>query len=179
MSMVEYEKRVFLFIRGRESGMEFRKLARSRQQLSQEECIDLLRNEMRGVLSVHGDGGYPYGMPLNHWYCEEDGKLYFHSGKKGHRTDSMLADDRASYCVIDSGIREEGEWPLHFNTVIVFGRLSIVEDHEKALEISRRISLKFTQDQEYIENEILHFGDAVLCFSLTPEHICGKKVKES
>ena len=61
----------------------------------------------------------------------------------------------------------------------VFGRLSIVEDHEKALEISRRISLKFTQDQEYIENEILHFGDAVLCFSLTPEHICGKKVKES
>ena len=84
MSMVEYEKRVFLFIRGRESGMEF-----------------------------------------------------------------------------------------------VFGRLSIVEDHEKALEISRRISLKFTQDQEYIDNEILHFGDAVLCFSLTPEHICGKKVKES
>ena len=31
----------------------------------------------RGVLSVLDDNGYPYGIPMNHWYNEEDGKLYF------------------------------------------------------------------------------------------------------
>ncbi|MBP3868418.1 MAG: pyridoxamine 5'-phosphate oxidase family protein [Solobacterium sp.] len=57
--------------------------------MSQEECIEILKNEKRGVLSVHGDDGYPYGMPLNHYYCEEDGKLYFHSGMIGHKVDSI------------------------------------------------------------------------------------------
>lgn len=159
--------------------MEFRELTRIRNALTGEECIELLKKELRGVLSVNGDGGYPYGMPLNHWYCEKDGKLYFHSGKKGHKIDAMLSDDRASYCVMDGGVRRDGEWPLHFRSVIVFGRLSIVEDHEKALEISRQLSNKFTSDQKYIEDEIRDHGHAVLCFSLTPEHICGKKVEES
>ena len=159
--------------------MEFRELTRIRNALTGEECIELLKKELRGVLSVNGDGGYPYGMPLNHWYCEEDGKLYFHSGKKGHKIDAMRSDDRASYCVMDGGVRRDGDWPLHFRSVIVFGRLSIVEDHEKALEISRQLSYKFTSDQKYIEDEIRDHGHAVLCFSLTPEHICGKKVEES
>ncbi|MBO7677619.1 MAG: pyridoxamine 5'-phosphate oxidase family protein, partial [Erysipelotrichaceae bacterium] len=55
---------------------QFRKLLRSRQQLSEEECFEILKQQKRGVLSVNGDDGYPYGMPMNHYY--EDGYLYFH-----------------------------------------------------------------------------------------------------
>lgn len=61
----------------------FRKMLRFQQQLADEECIGILKNEPRGVLSVLGDDGYPYGVPINHYYCEDDGKLYFHGGKKG------------------------------------------------------------------------------------------------
>ena len=61
----------------------FRKLVRIKQQIPEEECIEILKAEPRGVLSVIGDDGYPYGMPLNHYYCEDDGKIYFHSGKTG------------------------------------------------------------------------------------------------
>ena len=62
----------------------FRKLLRHKQQLCDSECIEILKNEPRGVLSVVGDEGYPYGLPIDHWYCEESGKLYFHCGKIGH-----------------------------------------------------------------------------------------------
>ena len=48
--------------------MEFREMMRIKQQLPQEECIRILKEELRGVLSVLGDGDYPYGMPLNHYY---------------------------------------------------------------------------------------------------------------
>ena len=48
----------------------FRKMRRFKQQLSDEECIAGLRSETRGVLSMLGDDGYPYGIPMNHWYCE-------------------------------------------------------------------------------------------------------------
>ena len=67
----------------------FRKMLRFKQQIPEEECIEILKKEPRGVLSVLGDDDYPYGMPINHFYCEEDGKLYFHTGMKGHRTDAI------------------------------------------------------------------------------------------
>lgn len=45
----------------------FREMARKKQLISEEECIELLKKEPRGVLSVLGDDDYPYGMPLNHY----------------------------------------------------------------------------------------------------------------
>ena len=83
----------------------FRKMLRFKQQIPEAECIKILKEEPRGVLSVLGDDDYPYGMPINHFYCEEDGKLYFHTGMKGHRTDAIRRHDKVSFCVYDSGFR--------------------------------------------------------------------------
>ena len=156
----------------------FRELVRKKQQISQEECISILKAEPRGVLSVLGDDGYPYGMPLNHYYCEEDGKIYFHSGRTGHKVDAMLRDPKASFCVCDPGVREENGWALIFRSVIVFGRIEMVEEHDRIIAISRALSHKFTQDEAYIANEIAKHGKHTLCFALVPEQICGKIVHE-
>ena len=157
----------------------FRELVRKKQQISQEECIQILKNEKRGVLSVHGDDGYPYGMPLNHYYCEEDGKLYFHSGMMGHKVDSLRQNNKVSYCVYDEGYRKEGEWALNIRSVILFGRIEFLEDREKIYEISRKLSYKFTDDTAYIEREIEHSGPRTLMFALTIEHMTGKLVNEA
>ena len=156
----------------------FREMARRKQQISEAECVELLKNEKRGVLSVLGDDDYPYGMPINHFYDEEDGCLYFHSGKKGHRTDAMLRCDKASFCAYDRGFIKPGDWALNIKSVIVFGRLQIVQDHGRALDISRRLSYKFTDDENYIDYEIEHSGPGVLVFRLVPEHMTGKLVNE-
>ena len=157
----------------------FRKMLRFKQQLSEEECISILKKQLRGVLSVLGDDGYPYGMPLNHYYCEAEGKLYFHSGKTGHKIDAIRNCDKASFCVYDRGYREERDWALNIKSVIVFGRVKIVEDHERAIEITRKLSYKFTDDTAYIEREIENSGPGVLVFELIPEHMTGKLVNES
>ena len=157
----------------------FREMLRKKQQLSDEECIEILKQEPRGVLSVIGDDDYPYGMPLNHFYCESDGKLYFHSGKKGHKIDAMTRRDKASFCVYDQGFRREGEWALNIRSVIVFGRIEIVTDPEKICEIARLLSYKFTDDEKYIEDEIKKSGPRTFMFALVPEHITGKLVNEA
>ena len=157
----------------------FREVTRVKQKLETAECVEILKTEKRGVLSVLGDDGYPYGMPMNHWYCEADGKLYFHSGVKGHRSDAMKACDKASFCVYDEGYRREGEWALNIRSVIVFGCLQVVEDEAAALEFIRRLSDKFTDDTAYVEREIAQAMDHTLIFSLTPEHITGKLVNEA
>ena len=157
----------------------FRIMRRQKQALSREECVKILRQEPRGVLSVLGDEGYPYGMPMDFWYCEDDGNLYFHSGKTGHKIDAVKRCDKASFCVMDQGFRREGEWALNIRSVIVFGRVRLVEDHQRALEICRSLAHKFTRDEAYIEEEIRRSGAGVLCFALVPEHMTGKLVNES
>ena len=156
----------------------FREMMRSRQALSREECLELLRREPRGVLSVHGDDGYPYGMPINHFYNDEDGRIYFHGGRLGHKIDALRRDAKASLCVMDAGTPVEDGWWLRFRSVIVSGRVQFVEDHDRAMEISRRLSRKFTQDERYIEDEVAHSGPGTLVFALIPEHVTGKTVNE-
>ncbi len=157
----------------------FREVARKKQALTPGQIIEILKTEKRGVLSVQGDDGYPYGMPMNFWYNEENGYIYFHSGKNGHKTDAISSDNKVSFCVYDEGYRKDGEWSLNISSVIVFGRMNIVEDSEKTIEIYRRMSLKYTSDIEYIDSEIQKFAKDTVCYELQPEHITGKIVNES
>ncbi len=158
----------------------FRELTRKNNQLYREDCIRILKDEKRGVLSVNGDDGYPYGSPMNHFYNSEDGNIYFHCGKQqGHRLDALLMDAKASYCVTDSGRKTGGEWALIFNSVIVFGKVKIIDDHKKVESITYRLSRKFTQDESYIKDEISKHLKNTILLQLSPEHICGKSVIES
>lgn len=157
----------------------FRPMIRSNQQLSREESISILCTEPRGVLSVLGDEGYPYGMPMNHWYCEEDGHLYFHGAMFGHKVDALKECEKVSFCVYDQGFRKAGEWSLNIKSVIVFGRMQFVEDREKAAGIIRQLSKKFTDDIAYVEREIAEALDHTLLMELVPEHISGKITNEA
>ena len=72
----------------------FRELVRKKQQLSQEEAIAVLKQEPRGVLSLQGDDGYPYGIPMDHFYNEADGCIYFHCGNRATKTMPLPAATR-------------------------------------------------------------------------------------
>ena len=157
----------------------FRELARKRQALSKERIAQILETEKRGVLSVMGDDGYPYGVPINYWYCRENGRLYFHSGKKGHKVDALREHEKVSFCVYDAGYRRDGEWALNISSIIIFGKMHVVSDPEQAKEIYKKLSLKFTDDVAYIKDEIQKLADATICYELSPEHITGKLVNEA
>ena len=157
----------------------FREMRRFKQQISSEECIKILREEARGVLSVLGDDGYPYGVPLDHWDSEKDGRLYFHCAKEGHKLDALLSCDKVSYCVMDQGYRKEGEWALNIRSVIVFGRMRVVTDEEKKREICTCLCQKFTDDEKYLEKEMKNAFPRVCCLELDIEHMTGKLVNEA
>lgn len=155
----------------------FRELQRKNKGLSRDECISILERTKRGVLSVIGDGGYPYGMPMNHYYAE-DGNLYFHCGRKGHRLDALKNCNKASFCVCDEGEKNEGDWALTISSVIVFGKVDVIDNVGTAADFSAKLSRKFTDDENYIKNEIDLYKHETLILKLEPEHICGKRVDE-
>ena len=157
----------------------FREMAKKNKQVTDAACIALLKQVPRGVLSLQGDDGYPYGVPTNFWYNDDDGCLYFHSGKTGHKVDAMRRSPKASLCVLSEGTRDDGDWAYNFESVIVFGRIEILENTEQAMEATRLLSLQFTDDKGFIEGEIAQYGHETLCFRLIPEHITGKRIREA
>ena len=155
----------------------FRPMRRIKQMLDAEEALDVLKHAKRGVLSVIGDDGWPYGIYLNPHY--EDGKIYFHGAKAGHKVDALRKDARASFTVIDEGMKDEGGWAYTFRSVVVFGRVEFVDDPTVAIDICRRLARRFNPNEADIEDEIRRAGAHVQVFALVPEHITGKRVHEA
>ena len=46
----------------------FRNMRRVKNEISLEEAKELLKKNRRAALSVHGDDGYPYTIPINFYY---------------------------------------------------------------------------------------------------------------
>jgi hypothetical protein len=152
-------------------------MRRIKQQLSEEESLEVLKKAKRGVLSVIGDDGWPYGIYLNPHF--ENGRIFFHGAKEGHKIDALKKDARASFTVIDEGVKDEGGWAYAFRSVVVFGRVEFVEDQNEAVEICRRLARRFNPSEADIEDEIRRAAAHVQVFALIPEHITGKRIREA
>jgi nitroimidazol reductase NimA-like FMN-containing flavoprotein (pyridoxamine 5'-phosphate oxidase superfamily) len=159
--------------------MEWRKMRRFNQQLPEEECIEILKNEPRGVMAIHGENGYPYAFPLDFYYDESDGKLYFHGAKQGNKVDLLKQNNKVSFCVMDKGFRKEGEWPLNIRSVIIFGHLDVLEDPVKIEEQARRLGLKYYPTPESVQVELDKALSRVHMTVLTIDYMTGKIVNES
>ena len=159
----------------------FRTMRRFKQQISEEECIRILQEEKRGILSMHGEDGYPYGIPMNHWYNPENGKLYFHCAKTGHKLDAIRKNDKVSYCVYDQGFRKDSDWALNIRSVVIFCRARIVDEAED--DLRRRIAVglcrKFTDDEAFLQKELANAMPRAAFLELTIDHMTGKLVNES
>ena len=80
---------------------------------------------------------------------------------------------------MDKGFKKDGEWAVHYQSVIVFGKIHMVNDPDKVKEICAQLCLKFTDDKEYIDHKLKYSGPNVRCLEFIPEHISGKIVEES
>lgn len=156
----------------------FRELVRKHKQLSEQDCIQVLKTETRGVLSVIGDNEYPYGMPMNHFYNDDDGCVYFHCGNIGHRLESLQKNSKVSFCCYDQGYVNEGEWHYNVKSVIIFGKIEIIDDKQQIIDISTRLCDKFPCGEGYAQKEIETSLHRTLLLKLVPEHMCGKLVTE-
>lgn len=154
----------------------FRGMRRFKQQLDSEKCIEILQNEPRGVLAVLGDGGYPYTVPLNFVY--EDGRLYFHCAKEGHKLDAVKACSKASFCVLDKGVKSDADWSYYFNSVICFGRVKILSEKNEILKKAKLLGMKYYPDEKEVDEEVKKFENRVCVLEMTIEHMSGKHVHE-
>lgn len=152
-------------------------MRRNRQQLSREECERILGRCTSGVLALAGDGGYPYTVPLSYVYA--DGAIIFHSAVQGHKVDAIKRDSRCSFCVIEQDEIRPAEFTTYFRSVIVFGRIHILEDADEKVQALRLLGRRYSPDDEPgLQHEIDKSMHHVLLLRLDIEHLSGKEAIE-
>ena len=155
----------------------FRELRRKRQQLPNELTEEILLKGTTGILGVSGDDEYPYTVPVNYVY--EDGKIYFHCAKSGHKLDSIRKNDKVSFCVINKEQIVPEEFTSYFRSAIAFGRASEVEDDQEKLRIMRLLNAKYSPGlDEAGEKEIQRDWKILCVIQIEVEHLTGKEAIE-
>ena len=156
----------------------FREMRRKRQQMPESEAIAILERGSHGVLAVLGDGGYPYAVPISYVY--EDGKIYMHCAKSGHKLDAVRACEKASFCVVDQDEVVHAEFTSHYRSAIAFGRIrEITDDAEKRRMVSL-LARKYCPDLPQAEHDKAMERDwaPLNMLELTIEHLTAKQAKE-
>lgn len=156
----------------------FRKVRKIKNEIAIEDAKALLRNNKRAAFSVNGDNGYPYTIPINFYYDEDENKLYFHSAKKGHKIDSIINSDKVCFTTWNDGYVDDGDWAYHVSSCVVFGRARLVEDRKTTEEKVRKFALKYYPSAEDVEEEIKMGIKGVQLIEIEIQHISGKKVHE-
>lgn len=151
-------------------------MRRFKQELPEQECQEILTKAYRGFLSVIGDGGYPYALPINFVYA--DGHIWLHSALEGHKIDAIKACDKACFTVIDNPVKEENDWWYHVKSVICFGRIHLVTDEAEHTARLRQLGAKYFPDGYDIDADMMKNGPRAAVLDFEIEHMSGKKVRE-
>lgn len=154
----------------------FRPLRRVKQEASAQECLAILESAPRGVLSVHGENGYPYAIPMN--FFLSDGKIYFHCAMAGHKLDAIRADDKVCFTVLSDPVKNPGEWWNRFTSVVCFGRIAEVKGEERKNELLRTLGAKLFPAGYDIDADMSKNAHRALILEMTIDHMTGKRVRE-
>ena len=154
----------------------FREMRRKKQALNAGEITQILKRNTSGVLSVNGDDGYPYGVPLSYVYL--DSKIYFHCAAAGHKLESILKSDKVSFCVIDQDQVVGEEYTTYFRSVVAFGRARILEGEEKLRPLVELCEKYYPGHLEQTRQKAEGALKNVCIVELAIEHITGKTAME-
>ena len=152
-------------------------MRRFKQQLMENETLELLCRSTSGVLSLCGDDGMPYGVPLSHVF--DDGKLYFHSALMGHKVDIIRQNPNASFTVIAKDEIHPERYTTYFQSVIAFGKVRIIEDEHRKREILEILGRRCNpSDSEGLSKEIKTGINRCLVLEMSVDLLTGKQAIE-
>ena len=129
----------------------FREMRRKKQKLTEKQCLAILRRAKTATLALHGDDGYPYSVPVNFVY--EDGKIYFHGAKEGHKIDAIKNNPKVSMSIIDQEDVIEEELTTYFRSVILFGKARILQEDDEIYHAIETLGLKYNEDEVAVEKK--------------------------
>lgn len=151
-------------------------MRRAKQRLPLDESLAILEKGSSGVLALW-DGEEPYAVPLSYVYHQ--GKLYFHCARAGRKLEAARVCPKASFCVVAADNVIPEKYTTAYRSVIVSGRLRIIEDEAEMVPALRLLAAKYNPLQgEVLDNKIAEGIPRMFMLELSADEISGKQGKE-
>jgi cytidylate kinase len=152
-------------------------LRRKDRMLEDEKGMALLERGEYGMLALCGDGeagAWPYAVPLS--YILMDGVVYFHCAKEGRKTDMLARNNRVCFTVVSDTqpVYSKG-FSTYYESVMVFGHVSPVEDEEEKYRALFRLAEKYLPDHmDKADGDIRHSFSRTAVFRISLERVTAK-----
>ena len=153
----------------------FRKIRKIKNEIDKDAVDSLLHSCRRGVLSMNGEDGYPYAIPVNYYYDEANQKIYFHGAKAGYKVDCLNSCDKVCFTVFGNESIKDLEWAPYVQSVVVFGRCRLVDTNN---EVLKTFMMKYYPSVDLVDKVIKEDSKFVQMYEISIEHKSGKQVQE-
>lgn len=114
----------------------FREMRRNDKALDKSDALEMLKSVSFGTLAVDSVEGYPYSVPVSFAY--DDNKIYFHGANKGLKYESINANEKVSFSVVEKDDVVGKDFTTLYRSAIAYGICKEVKDSDeiqKALEL--------------------------------------------
>lgn len=155
----------------------FREVRRQNRILEDEVRIqDLLNTSEYGFLSLGTyKNGYAYGVPISYAYHKDSKNLYFHCAPEGQKLDMIKQNNKVSFCIVGITKPIPNQFTTLFESVIVFGRVSLDLSQEEKRTALRLLVKKYSQGFEDLGEKYMDKSwDRTAVFKIKIDHITAK-----
>jgi nitroimidazol reductase NimA-like FMN-containing flavoprotein (pyridoxamine 5'-phosphate oxidase superfamily) len=154
-------------------------MRRADRAMTDQRALATLANGFCGRLATVSEDGYPYCVPL--LYVLIDGKLYVHgTAAPSHLRANVVRDPRVCFeidepdKVFNYG-RFECDSGLAFRSVILFGRMQVVEDEATRRKFCDALMEKYGTPNSGRPKGFYPRLDHIAIYALTIERMTGKE----
>lgn len=154
------------------------KVRRKERQIDESEALRILDAAEYGVLSLVGEDGAPYGIPVN--FVREGKRLILHCAPAGRKLDCIRFQPRVSLCAVGRTHLLPAQFSTEYESAVVEGVAEIVEDEKRKVEDLMILCRKYAPEhleaaEKYIAKSLHRTG----IVEIRVESITGKAKRPS
>jgi uncharacterized protein len=154
-------------------------LRRVDKLMTHERALETLQRGFCGRLATAGEDGYPYCVPL--LYVWMDGEVYLHNARaRGHLRTNVDHDSRVCFEVDEPGEvfaygRFECDSTVAFRSVILFGRVRVIEDSETKQRFFEALLAKYVKKDWKRPEGFFPRIEQITLYAVAVERMTGKE----
>jgi uncharacterized protein len=158
------------------------RLRRADKVMTSDEVDAFLTQAFCGRTATVDSDGYPYVVP--NLFVWREGKVYLHTAVyQGHFLSNIRHSDRVSFEVDEPGQifpygHVECDTSVSYRSVILFGRIRIIDDEREKTEFYRAFLAKYAPPESWgrEKGSFPRLGSTIV-YLITPETVTGKEGK--
>lgn len=149
-------------------------MRRNERKMENEETLKILSDGLYGILSTIGEDNQPYGVPMS--YVVVDDYIYYHgTNAGGKKYNNVIYNNKVSFTVVGKTQVLPDKFGTLYESAIVFGVVSLVEDESEKLMAFKAFLNKYCADympegEKYIESA----GSKTYMYKIAIKEFTGK-----